>query len=59
MNDQQPINPTFIWDIGTAYDFFAFKTNIEELQAGGGSFTTVNKFIGSGYIYFVGVVTGG
>jgi len=50
---------TKIARVFTAHDFSSFKTNIEELQAGGGSFTTVNKFIDSQWIYFVGIVSGG
>ena len=52
---------TKIARVFTAYDFSAFKTNIEELQAGSGgsSFTTVHKFISSEYIYIVGIVIGG
>ena len=58
--------PTSSWDantkiarVFTAHDFSSFKTNIEELAAGGGSFTTTDKFIDNEYIYFVGEVSGG
>ena len=43
----------------TAYDFFAFKQNIEELFEGGISqqdFLTTQTFVDDQYIYFVGDV---
>lgn len=46
---------TKIARIFTAYDFNAFKTNIEELETGTNTeFVTTNKFIDSEYVYFVG-----
>ena len=50
---------TKIARVFTAYDFSAFKLNIEELQEGGGSFTTTDNFIDSQYKYFIGDVSGG
>jgi hypothetical protein len=50
---------TSISRVFTAYDYEAFKANIEELQSGGGDFLFSNKFTDNNYIYFVGDIATG
>lgn len=50
---------TSIARVFTAYDYEAFKANIEELISGGGDFLFTVKFIDSSYIYFVGDISSG